>query len=277
LSIFGKPPLDALVMVSCRWTPLYLEHGRLEVKDSGIQWSGHDGTTWQIPIAMVTSLILGPGTTVTHAAIKVCAESNTMICWTGEDGLRFYAVGSSPTHDNTNARKQVEAVSNPQRQTEVARRMFAKRFVGVDVDEHSVDTLRGMEGVRVRDLYREMGIRYGVAWKGRRYGPANWDVADEINRAISIANVSLYALVTAVVCSMGYLPQLGFIHLDGPLPFVYDIADIYKQETSLDAAFQSIGANANSTGKEILKAFRQKIEATRLLQRIPRDLEELMA
>lgn len=62
-----------------------------------------------------------------------------------------------------------------------------------------------------------------------------------INRAVSAANASLYALTTAVGCSLGYLPQLGFIHDAGTLPFVFDVADIYKPETTLVAAFHTLG------------------------------------
>jgi len=65
-----------------------------------------------------------------------------------------------------------------------------------------------MEGMRVRTLYAQLGQEYGVTWKGRNYDRSNWDVSDGINRALSAANASLYALVAAVVCSLGYLPSL---------------------------------------------------------------------
>jgi len=89
--------------------------------------------------------------------------------------------------------------------------MFKLRFgADEDVEGHTVKTLMGMEGRRVKALYAQMGAKYGVTWKGRDYNPSNWALADNINRAISAANAALYALTAAVVCSMGYLPQLGF-------------------------------------------------------------------
>jgi CRISPR-associated protein Cas1 len=87
MALFERPPLETLAPAKDRWTPLYLEHGRLEVDDSSVKWIGADGLLCRIPVATVSALILGPGTTLTHAAIKACAESNTPVCWTGEDSL----------------------------------------------------------------------------------------------------------------------------------------------------------------------------------------------
>ena len=43
MPIFERPPLETLTQAKDRWTPLYLEHGRLEVDDitSG-RLPGHD-------------------------------------------------------------------------------------------------------------------------------------------------------------------------------------------------------------------------------------------
>ena len=98
MPIFEKPPLATLAPGKDRWTPLYLEHGRIEVDDSSVKWIGADGLLCRLPIATVSALILGPGTTVTHAAVKACADSNTPLFWMGEDGLRFYSFGITPNH-----------------------------------------------------------------------------------------------------------------------------------------------------------------------------------
>lgn len=277
MPIFEKPPLETLTPARDRWTPLYLEHGRLEVDDSSVKWIGADRTVLRIPVATVSVLMLGPGTTITHAAIKACSDSNTPICWVGEDGMRFYAFGAAPTHDNARARHHAELYAYPQKRTEVARRMFARRFPDIDVSKKQVQEMRGMEGVRVRDLYSEMGRKFGVTWKGRNYNPNNWHLADNINRAISAANASLYALCTAIVCSMGYLPELGFIHASGTMPFVFDIADLYKQESTLEAAFQTLSSNPNADEKAVLRVLKLRIEERELLQRIPQDIEAILS
>ena len=277
MPVFEKPPLETLTPARERWTPLYLEHGRLEVDDSSVKWIGGDRSVMRIPVATINVLMLGPGTTVTHAAVKACSQSNTPICWIGEEGMRFYAFGVTPTHDNARARRQAELHASIKKRTEVARRMFLRRFPEEIVQGTRIQELRGLEGKRVRALYAEMGQRYGVTWKGRNYDPGKWDVADGINRAVSAANASLYALCTAIICSLGYLPQLGFIHVAGTLPFVFDIADIYKPVTTLEAAFHALSVNPEADGKDVLVLLKQKIEQQKLLQRIPKDIEDLLS
>lgn len=277
MPIFEKPPLETLTAAQERWTPVYFEHGRLEVDDSSVKWIGADRTVIRLPVATVSALMLGPGTTVTHAAMKACADCNTPVCWVGEQGMRFYSFGVAPTHDNARARHHAAVHASTAKRTEVARRMFKMRFGDeVDVDGQTIQNLRGMEGRRVKALYAEMGAEYGVTWKGRNYNPENWQLADNINRAVSAANASLYALTTAVVCSMGYLPQLGFIHAAGTLPFVFDIADIYKPETTLVAAFHTLSIKPDADEKDVLTRLKAVIEERKLVYRLPRDIEKLL-
>ena len=75
MALFERPPLETLSPAKDRWTPLYLEHGRLEVDDSSVKWIASDGLLCRLPVATVSALILGPGTTVTHAAIKACEDA----------------------------------------------------------------------------------------------------------------------------------------------------------------------------------------------------------
>ncbi len=275
MALFERPPLETLAPAKDRWTPIYLEHGRLEVDDSSVQWIGSNGLLCRLPVATLSALILGPGTTVTHAAIKACAESNTLVCWTGEDSLRFYAFGLSPNHNNDMPRLHAESWADKRRRTQIARSMFKMRFPDGDVEGKSVKELRGMEGLRVRAFYAKLGLQHGVTWKGRNYDRQNWDTADNINRALSAANSSLYALCAAVCCSLGYLPSLGFVHDSGTLPFIYDVADLYKHLTSIPAAFLAIRQNPKDEGELVRKLFKHRIEEERILQRIPKDLAAL--
>jgi CRISPR-associated protein Cas1 len=269
MPIFERPPLETLARARDRWTPVYLEHGRLEVDDSSVKWISADGLLCRIPAATVSAILLGPGTTITHAAVKACADSNTPLCWTGVDGMRFYATGITPTHDNQNPKRHAVAWADRKRRTAIGRAMFKGRFPEIEVEKYAVPELRGMEGIRVRTLYAQLGLHYGVTWKSRDYDKSNWKLADNINRAVSAATASLYALCNAVITSMGYLPQLGFIHKGGTLPFVYDIADLYKHETALPAAFQALRQNPLEDGELTRSLLKQLIEDTRLLQCIP--------
>jgi CRISP-associated protein Cas1 len=275
MPIFQRPPLDTLTPAKDRWTPIYLEHGRIEVDDAAIKWIDSKGKTYLIPIATVSALILGPGTTVTHAAIKTAAQCNCPLFWLGEDGLRFYAFGIAPNHDNTMARTHAEAWAAPRKRNEVARRMFRYRFPDVPTGGVSIEQLRGMEGRRVKKVYAELGQQFGVTWKGRNYSASNWNLSDPINQALSAANASLYALIAAVCCSMGFIPQLGFVHKAGTLPFIYDAADLYKEETSWPAAFEAISINPEDDGTLVRKILKRNVEKTRMMKRAPDDLKEL--
>jgi len=277
LPVFERPPLESLTPARERWTPLYLEHGRLEVDDSSVKWIGADRTVFRIPVATLSTVLLGPGTTATQAAMKACGESNTPVCWVGDEGLRFYCLGDSPTHNSDNARRQAKTWAVKRHREAVARAMFSRRFPGVDVSDKSIGELRTMEGLRVKGLYAELGARHGVTWKGRRYDPNNWDVSDNVNKAVSAANAALYALTLAVIWSMGFLPQLGFVHSSGPLALVYDFADLYKPETSLPAAFQAVAIKADAGNREVLTLLKLRIEEVGVMRRLPKDLKALIS
>jgi len=275
MPIFERPPLDTLSTAKDRWAPIYLEHGRIEVDDASIKWISSDGLVTRIPVATVSALILGPGTTATHAAIKTCAQSNCPVFWMGEDGMRFYSFGITPNHDNSMARLHASAWASARQRAEIARRMFLKRFPEASIHCTSIKQLRGMEGKRVKAVYAELGQQFGVTWKGRDYKTTNWNLADGINRALSTANASLYAITAAVTCSMGFIPPLGFVHQAGTLPFVYDAADLYKHETSWPAAFEAISIDPQDKGSLTRVILKRNIEQTRLLKRMPEELKGL--
>ena len=178
---------------------------------------------------------------------------------------------------NQNPKRHAAAWADRKLRTAIARAMFKGRFADIEVEKYAVPELRGMEGIRVRGLYGQLGLRYGVTWKGRDYDRSNWKLADNINRAVSAATASLYSLCSAVVVSMGYLPQLGFVHEGGTLPFVYDVADLYKHETALPAAFEAIRQDPADCEELTRTLFKQHVEGTRVLQRMPRDLDGLFA
>src|ERR1039457_4319575 len=141
MPLFERPPLETLAMARDRWTPVYLEHGRLEVDDSSVKWISATGLLCRLPVATISAVLLGPGTTVTHAAMKACADSNTPVCWIGEDGLRFYAFGLSPNHANEMPRLPASVGAEKKRGADLARRMLKRGSRGVDGGSRSVKEL----------------------------------------------------------------------------------------------------------------------------------------
>jgi len=190
----------------------------------------------------------------------------------GEDGLHFYAFGITPNHDSSMAQKHASAWASAKARNEIARRMFRFRFPDIENSGTTINQMRGMEGRRVKQTYAALAEKFGVTWKGRDYNASNWNLADNLNRAISTATASHYALTAAVCCSMGFIPQLGFVHQGGTLPFIYDIADLYKSDTSWPAAFEAISIDPRDDGTVVRRLFKRNVEATRMLKRMPEEL-----
>src|SRR5665647_1008675 len=88
-----KVTRESLPQVKDKYPFIYLERGRLEIDDSSVKWIDCDANVVRLPIATLNCLLLGPGTSITHEAIKVMSASNCSICWVGEDSLLFYAHG----------------------------------------------------------------------------------------------------------------------------------------------------------------------------------------
>lgn len=256
-----------------RYPLLYFEHGRIEVDDSSVKWVGANLDIYAIPVATIATILLGPGTTVTHEAVKAISSSNTTICWVGDDSLRFYASGLTPTADTRNLLQQIRCAADPETRLMVAKRLFSERFPNESLEGKSLQTLMGMEGVRVRALYASKAETYGVPWNGRRYIPGKMEVSDKVNRYLTHANSLLYAVITSSVIAHGYDPRIGFIHSGSPLPFIYDLSDLYKETLTIDLAFALASKDEKITNTRLVEEFTQRAVDFELLSKLSRDLE----
>lgn len=205
------------------------------------------------------------------------SASNTILCWVGEDSLLFYSCSQSPTADTRNMRMQIHLVTAEDKRLEIARRMMSFRFPDEDVSMASLNGLMGMEGARVKALYEEKANKYGVGWSGRRYVPGRFELSDLTNKILTAANTALYALILSVVISMGFSPHFGFIHSGSPLPFVYDIADLYKDELCVDFAFSmTLKLAGEYDKKEVLDAFRERVSEFSLFEKASSDINRIL-
>lgn len=91
-----KIPKNLFPQVKNRFPFVYLEHGRIEIDDSSVKWIDKTGSVVRLPVATIGSLFIGPGTSITHAAIGAISEASCTICWIGEDSLKFYAYAEPP-------------------------------------------------------------------------------------------------------------------------------------------------------------------------------------
>lgn len=271
-----KVTRDTLPQIKDRYPFLYLERGRLEIDDSSIKWIDSNANVVALPVATLNCLLLGPGTSVTHEAVKIAAAANCAICWVGEDSLLFYAAGFLPTADTRNLRQQLELAAEPAQSLEVARRFFLRRFPDADLQGKTLPQMMGMEGHRVRALYQAKAAEYQVGWKGRQFVPDKFDLSDVTNQILTASNAALYGILCSAVHSLGYSPHIGFIHSGSPLPFIYDLADLYKEHLCIDLAFSLTKDMAGHYNKhKVSAAFRKRVLEMDLLSQVAPDIAEL--
>jgi CRISPR-associated protein Cas1 len=261
--------------VSESWSFAYFEHAKIERENHALVVIDVNGET-RVPVSSLCVLMLGPGTSITHAAMMSIADNGCSVVWTGEKGVRFYASGTGETRRSTNLLAQVKAWADPGRRLDVVRRMYERRF-GESLGATSIEQARGREGVRVREAYAKVGRETGVAWKGRKLNGA-WEHADPVNRALSAANACLYGVCHSVIVATGFSPSLGFLHTGKSLAFVYDIADLYKIEMVLPLAFRVVAENRSASNLDSLVrcASRDRFYASGLLDRIIPDIQHLI-
>jgi len=254
---------------------LYVEHAVLERDDSALLVLQETGRT-TVPVANLSLLLLGPGTSITHAGIRVLAENGCSVLWTGEDMHGFYAQGLGETRRAYHLLKQAELVSIPEKRLAVVLKMYEKRFGYALTPDLGMEQIRGKEGVRMRNAYAAASRKYGVAWHGRNYDRENWDNSDPLNRALSAANAVLNGLCHAAIVSGGYSPALGFLHTGKQLSFVYDIADLYKVLYTIPIAFETAGAGLEKVEQRTRQACRERFREEKLLEHILPDIDQLL-
>lgn len=268
--------LHVLPRVRDSWSYLYVEHCRVDQQDKAIAVHDAQGKV-PVPCASLSLQLLGPGTTITHAAVHTLAECGCLVGWVGEHGVRFYAVGGGETRSAANLLRQARLVSDPELRLLVVKNMYRMRFSESLDETLTLQQIRGKEGIRVREAYARASRDSGVPWSSRSYRRDKWEAADPINRALSAANSCLYGVCHAAIVASGYSPALGFIHTGKMLSFVYDIADLYKAETTVPLAFQAVAESAASLEVRVRKACREWFHRERLLARIVPDIEAALA
>lgn len=255
---------------------LYLEYGRLEQSKLGIEFVNQQGRI-ALPAASLSSLLLGPGTTVTHGAVKTLTGTGCSIIWSGEAGVRCYAQGLGETHKAYRLVHQARLASDDAMRLEVVERMYRARFAEPLPQHLNLEQIRGKEGIRVREAYATAARQYDVTWNGRQYNRGNWADADPVNRLLSAANACLHGLVHAAILSSGYSPALGFVHHGKQLSFVYDIADLYKTQLTVPVAFATAAEDIAKPETVVRKRCRDAFTSIKLLQRIVRDIDRVLA
>lgn len=255
---------------------IYVEHAILNQKNHAIEYIRQDEGRVMIPVAALSVLMLGPGTKITHSAIRTLSDNGCAVVWVGEEGTRFYAFGTGETRRSFHMLRQAEMSCNPEQRLGVIRRMYLMRFPEPLDEAMTLEQIRGKEGARVRSAYYKASQEYGVRWQGRRYDRGEWNISDPINRALSAANALLNGLCHTAIVSGGYSPALGFIHTGKQLSFVYDVADLYKAELTIPLAFKTIAESDGRVEARVRSACREKFREVKLMERILPDIDSLL-
>ncbi|MBI3371753.1 MAG: type I-E CRISPR-associated endonuclease Cas1 [Betaproteobacteria bacterium] len=270
------PPLKP-IPIKDRLSILYIEKGGLDVLDGAFVVVDKSGVRTHIPVGGVACLMLEPGTRISHAACALAARVGTLLVWIGEAGVRLYSAGQPGGARADRLLYQAKLALDPDLRLMVVRKMYAMRFGEEPPQRRSVEQLRGIEGARVREMYKRIAKTYGVEWSARNYDIDAWDKGDLPNRCLSAATSCLYGVTEAAVLAAGYAPAVGFIHTGKPLSFVYDVADIYKFETVVPLAFRIAGRGTGNPEQRVRLACRDVFRETRLLERIIPGIEEMLS
>ncbi len=259
---------------------LWLEYGKLSVEDGTLRFVAAKSETldagdYAIPYQAVSMILLGPGTSITQDVLRLCARHGTLIAAVGEGGVKSYTAPPLGQGRSDVARAHAERWADPKRRLDTARRLYAWRF-GRVLPHRDIETLRGIEGARIKESYKLAAQRFGIEWHGRRYDRQNPTAADLPNQALNHAATFVEAAADLAVAAVGALPPLGFIHEDSSNAFTLDVADLFRVDLTLPLAFGAVRALRDSETDNLerevrrlaTKLFRQEKLIPRMIDRI---------
>ena len=259
---------------------LWLGRGQLLVEDGTLHFvTAGDGNLsagdYAIPFQMLSCMLMGPGSLISHDALRLLARHGTGLVMTGEGGVRMYASMPFGPDDSAIARRQAGLWGDSEARLGVARRMYAWRL-GEVVPHSDIAVLRGIEGARMKETYRALARQYGIDWEGRRYDRQNPEGDDAPNQAINHAATAVEAAAMVAVAVVGAVPQLGFIHEDSGISFCLDIADLYRDSVTLPVAFGAVREQQRQPGATLERLVRKLAGRTfRKNQLIPTMIDKI--
>jgi len=237
-----------------------LSRGRLSVADGTLRFACTkseelDAGDYAIPYQNVSMILLGPGSTVSHDALRLLARHGTLLAAVGEGSVKCYTAPPMGQGRSNVARAHARLWADEKKRIEVARSMYALRFSTISRHDN-LNVLRGIEGSRMKSAYRALADRHRVPWEGRRYDRSNPTAADIPNQSINHAATFVECAADIAVAAVGALPPLGFIHEDSSNAFTLDLADLYRTEVTIPLAFRcshQVLANAQLSLERLIR------------------------
>lgn len=264
---------------------LYLARGALTARDGTLAFLQGAGSAadaldpgdYDIPLQNVSIILLGPGSTVSHDALRLLAHARTALAAVGEDGVRLYTAPPLIPDRSGLARLQARIWADDDLRIMTARRLYALRL-GEVFPHADLDVLRGIEGARMKETYALHARQIGIRWQGRRYDRGDPLSADLPNQALNHAASAVEAAAAIAVCATATIPQLGFIHEDPGQSFVLDVADLYRDSVTVPCAFKAAKLVSERPSENIERVTR-RMTGTALARQgvIPSMIERIKA
>lgn len=79
-----------------------------------------------------------------------------------------------------------------------------------------------------------------------------------------------------MIVALGCSPGLGFVHTGHDRSFVFDVADLYKAEVTIPAAFDVVASGSTNIASDVRRLVRDAVVSHRLLARCARDISRLL-
>lgn len=271
---FSVIPAGHQVRLEDRVSFAYIEYAQVVQNRTGVvALSEVDGEfvqqEIQIPVGSLAVLALGPGTSITQPAITSCTRAGVTVLFSGGGGVPAYAAATPLTSSARWAIAQARLISNERHQREAALVLYKKQFGLESMAGGSIRVMRGLEGRRMRDTYRDLAQKHKI--RGFKRVVAS---EDDVNVALNIANSILYGCAASACSAIGVNPALGIIHRGDARSLLFDLADLYKPKITLPAAFASAGSE--EVPKEVRRRIRKALVSERVLEGMLATLMEVL-
>ena len=262
-----QPPVVRIAHRS-RVSHLTLDKGVLKVDGHCLLLYQESGVI-EIPGSLVSCLFIEPGVSVTHEAVKLCAENDTALFWVGEGLTRIYSAAyPGPKSQRVLLQCRVHA-STPDR-VSAARRLYGLMFDELLPPSFTIEKLRGIEGSKVRGIYQRLAKEAGLAWESREAAPK------ELSAALGFATSCLYAICEVAILAAGYTPCIGVVHSGDARSLVFDLADTVKFKTVVPLAFEVYASKPANINMAIRHACRDQFRDKRMFETLLANLAQIM-
>ncbi len=259
-----------LPRMSARISFLALDRARVVQGRTGVIALLEDGSEVPIPGGSMAVLLLGPGVSITTPAMRTLANSGCISMASTAAGDGCYTTATPLSSSGAWACAQATMWADTQKRTDAARLLYAKRFGDDLPDGVTIAQLRGLEGQRMKHVYKEQASKAGLGHWRRKVN----DEPGSANANLNLANSILYGVAAAVCGALSLSPSLGVIHQGASNAFLFDLADCFKTTVSIPAAF-SASRRADASA-ETLKGVRRGIRRQRVLRRMTEICLEML-